>query len=199
VTAGAESVTAYDPLTGKELWRANGTESHPIPSPVTGNGLVILTAGSQAKRVLAIRLGGTGDLTDSSSIVWRHGKGTAYVASPVVHGGYVYLVSDGGVMTCLNVDTGEVVYEGGRVPAPSQIRASLVAFEDKLLVTSDDGTTFVIRAGPKFEVLATNKVEEPVWASPALSRGTIYIRGAEHLFAIAADGGPVVSDARESR
>jgi outer membrane protein assembly factor BamB len=185
VTAGAESVTAYDPLTGKERWRANGTESHPIPSPVTGNGLVILTAGSQAKRALAIRLGGSGDLTDSPSIVWRHGKGTAYVASPIVLGSYLYLVSDGGVMTCLNVDTGEVVYEGGRVSTPSNIRASLVAFEDKVLVTSDDGTTFVIRAGPRFEVLATNSIGEPVWASPALSRGTIYIRGAEHLFAIA--------------
>ena len=196
VTAGAESVTSYDPATGKELWRANGTESHPIPSPVTGNGLVILTAGSQAKRALAIRLGGTGDLTDSPSIVWRHGKGTAYVASPIVHGNYVYLVSDGGILTCLNVDTGEVVYEGGRVPVPSSIRASLVAFEDKLLVTSDNGTTFVIRAGPKFEVLATNTVDEPVWASPALSRGTIYIRGAEHLFAIAPNSRSLTAGAR---
>ena len=196
VTSGAESVTSYDPATGKELWRANGTESHPIPSPVTGHGLVIMTAGSQAKRALAIRLGGTGDLTDSPSIVWRHGKGTAYVASPVVHGDYVYLVSDGGIITCLKLDTGEVVYEGGRVPVPSQIRASLAAFEDKLLVTSDEGKTFVIRAGEKFEVLATNTVEEPVWASPALSRGTIYIRGAEHLFAIAADNKSLVSEAR---
>jgi hypothetical protein len=145
----------------------------------------VLTAGSQAKRALAIRLGGAGDLTNSPSIAWRYGKGTAYVASPVLQGNYVYLVSDGGVLTCLDVLTGEVVYDGGRVPVPAQIRASLVAFEDKLLMTSDDGTTFVIRAGPKFEVLATNALEEAVWASPALSRGTIYIRGDRHLFAIA--------------
>jgi outer membrane protein assembly factor BamB len=105
-------------------------------------------------------------------------------------------VSDGGILTCLNVDTGEVVYEGGRVPVPSSIRASLVAFEDKLLVTSDNGTTFVIRAGPKFEVLATNTVDEPVWASPALSRGTIYIRGAEHLFAIAPNSRSLTAGAR---
>ena len=105
-------------------------------------------------------------------------------------------MSDGGIITCLKLDTGEVVYEGGRVPVPSQIRASLAAFEDKLLVTSDEGKTFVIRAGEKFEGLATNTVEEPVWASPALSRGTIYIRGAEHLFAIAADNKSLVSEAR---
>jgi outer membrane protein assembly factor BamB len=186
IAAGAESDAAYDPRTGKELWRANGTESHPIPSPVSGHGLVIMTAGSQAKRALAIKLGGTGDLTNSPAVVWRYNKGTAYVASPVLYGDYLYLVSDAGIMTCLKADTGEVVYEGGRVPVPAQIRASLVAFEDKLLVTSDDGTSFVIKAGPKFEVLATNTVEEPVWASPALSRGTIYIRGDKHLFAIAA-------------
>jgi outer membrane protein assembly factor BamB len=184
IAAGAESDAAYDPLTGKERWRANGTESHPIPSPVSGHGLVIMTAGSQAKRALAIKLGGTGDLTNSPAVVWRYNKGTAYVASPVLYGDYLYLVSDAGIMTCLKADTGEVVYEGGRVPVPAQIRASLVAFEDKLLVTSDDGTSFVIKAGPKFEVLATNTVEEPVWASPALSRGTIYIRGDKHLFAI---------------
>lgn len=186
VASGAESVTAYDPATGKELWRANGTESHPIPSPVAGHGLVILTAGSQAKRALAIRLGGKGDLTDSPSIVWRYGKGTAYVASPVLQGQHLYLVSDSGIVTNLNVETGEVIYEGGRVPVPAKIRASLVAFDDKILVTSDDGATFVIRAGPKFEVLATNVLDEAVWSSPALSRGTIYIRGDRHLFAIAA-------------
>jgi outer membrane protein assembly factor BamB len=185
IASGAESDAAYDPDTGKELWHANGTESHPIPSSVTGHGLVILTAGSQAKRVLAIKLGAAGDLTNSPSIVWRYAKGTAYVASPILIGQYLYLESDGGIVTCLDVDTGAIVYEGGRPPVPAEIRASFVSFEDKLLMTSDDGNTYVIRAGPKFELLGTNTVDEPVWASPALSRGTIYIRGDQHLFAIA--------------
>jgi hypothetical protein len=184
VTSGAESTTAYDPRTGKELWRADGTQSHPIPSPVLAGDLAILTAGSQAKRALAVRLGGAGDLTNTPSVVWRYQKGTAYVASPLVHGDYLYLVSDAGILTCLDAKTGEVVYEGGRVPVPAQIRASLVAFDDKILVTSEEGKTFVIRAGPKFEVLGTNSIDERVWASPALSRGTIYIRGDRHLFAI---------------
>jgi outer membrane protein assembly factor BamB len=185
IASGAESDASYDPDTGKELWHANGTESHPIPSSVTGHGLVILTAGSQAKRVLAIKLGATGDLTNSPSVAWRYAKGTAYVASPILVGQYLYLESDGGIVTCLDVDTGAVVYEGGRPPVPAEIRASFVSFEDKLLMTSDDGNTYVIKAGPKFELLATNTVDEPVWASPALSRGTIYIRGDQHLFAIA--------------
>jgi len=184
VTSGAERVIAYDPRTGKELWRANGTESHPIPSAVAGHGLVFLSAGSSAKRAMAITLGGTGDLTDSPSVVWRYRKGTAYVPSPILVGNYLYLMTDSGIMTCLDALTGAVVYEGGRPPVPATFTASLVSYGDRLLATSEDGDTFVIRTGPKYEVVRTNAVGEPVYASLALAGGTIYIRGAGHLYAI---------------
>jgi outer membrane protein assembly factor BamB len=186
VASGAESVIAYDPATGKERWRANGTQSHPIPSPVAGHGLVFMTAGSQAKRALAIRLGGSGNLTDSPSIVWRYNKGTAYVPSPILYGKYLYLMTDTGLLTCLDAVTGERLYEGGRVPIPATFTASPVAFDDRILLTSEDGDTFVIKAGPAHEVLRTNSVGEPVYASPALANGRIYIRGDHHLFAIGA-------------
>ena len=184
VTSGAESVIAYDPATGRELWRANGTSSHPIPSAVAGHGLVFVSAGSQAKRALAIRLGGSGDLTDSPSIAWRYNKGTAYVPSPILYGRYLYLMTDTGLLTCLDAVTGDRLYEGGRVPVPATFTASPVAFGDRLLLTSEDGDTFVIKAGPTHEVLRTNSVGEPVYASPALANGRIYIRGERHLFAI---------------
>ena len=184
VASGAEKVIAYDPRTGNELWRANGTESHPIPSAVAGQGLVFLSAGSSAKRALAIKLGGSGDLTDSPSVVWRYRKGTAYVPSPILVGGRLYLMTDNGIMTCLDALTGGVVYEGGRPPVPATFTASLVAYGDRLLATSEDGDTFVIKAGPAHEVVRTNPIGEPVYASLALAGGTIYIRGAEHLYAI---------------
>jgi outer membrane protein assembly factor BamB len=184
VASGAECVIAYDPATGRERWRANGTQSHPIPSPVAGHGLVFMTAGSQAKRALAIRLGGSGDLTDSPSIVWRYNKGTAYVPSPILYGDYLYLMTDTGLLTCLNAVTGERLYEGGRVPVPATFTASPVAFEDRIVLTSEDGDSFVIKAGPVHEVLRTNSVGEPVYASPAIANGIIYIRGDRHLFAI---------------
>ena len=186
ITAGAETVIAYDPRTGKELWRANGTDSHPIPSAVAGHGLVFLSAGSQAKRALAIRLGGIGDLTNSSSVVWRHNKGTAYVPSPLLVGRYLYLMTDTGLMTCLDALTGTVVYEGGRPPVPATFTASLVGFGDRMLATSEDGDTFVIKAGTTHEILRTNAIGEPVYASLALAGGSIYIRGASHLFAVRA-------------
>lgn len=184
VAAAAEAVVAYDPSTGRELWRANGVQSHPIPSFVAGHGLVFATAGSSAKRALAIRLGGSGDLTDSPSVVWRHNKGTAYVPSPILYGRYLYLMTDTGIVTCLDALTGAVVYEGGRVPVPATFTASPVAFDDQLLLTSEDGDTFVLRAGPTHEIVRTNSVGEPVYASPAIADGRIFIRGERHLFAI---------------
>jgi outer membrane protein assembly factor BamB len=184
IASGAEAVTAYDPRSGRELWRANGVQSHPIPSPVWGHGLVFVTAGSQAKRALAIRPGGTGDLTDSAAITWRYNKGTAYVPSPILYGPYLYLMTDTGLLTCLDALTGALVYEGGRVPVPATFTASPIALRETLLLTSEDGDTFVVKAGRVHEVVRTNSVGEPVYASPAVAGGRIYVRGERHLFAI---------------
>jgi len=184
IASGAETVAGYDPRTGKELWRAPGVQSHPIPSAVAGHGLVFLTAGSGAKRAIAIRPGGSGDITDTDRVVWRYQKGTAYTASPVLHGDYLYLMSDGGIITCLDAKTGAVVYEGGRPPVGATFRSSLTAFGDRILETSEEGDTFVFRAGPKHEVLHSNSIGEPVWASLAFAHDTIYIRGDKHLFAV---------------
>jgi outer membrane protein assembly factor BamB len=184
IASGAEAVIAYDPATGGELWRASGVVSHPIPSPVAGHGMVFVTAGSQAKRAYALRLGGSGDISGSRHVVWQYSKGTAYVPSPILYGRYLYLMTDKGIMTCLDALTGEVQYEGGRVPVPATFTASPVAVGERLLLISEDGDTFVVKAGPVHEVLATNPVGEPVYASPAIAGGTIFIRGARHLFAI---------------
>jgi outer membrane protein assembly factor BamB len=183
ITSGAEQVVAYDPKTGARLWTAPGVVSHPIPSFVAGHGLVFATAGSSSKVTLALRPGPNGEV-DGSRIAWRYNKGTAYVASPILVGDYLYILSDGGIMTCLDAKTGAVIYEGGRVPVPATFRASPVAFGDKLLLTSEDGDTFVIRSGPKHEVLRTNPIGEPVWASIALANGQIYLRGAKYLYSI---------------
>lgn len=184
IASGAEMVFAYDPKTGKELWRVEGVRSHPIPSAVAGHGLVFLSAGSAAKVAMAVRPGTNGDLTGTDKVVWTYNKGTAYVPSPILVGDYLYLMSEAGLLTCLDAKTGVVQYEGGRPPIPATFKSSLVAFGDKLLQTNEEGDTFVIKAGPKHEVLRTNTIDEPVWASLAFAQGTIFIRGDKHLFAI---------------
>jgi len=186
VTSGNELIISYDPKTGKELWRTKGHESNAIPTPVAGGGMVFVYAGFPVKRTFAIKLGGSGDLTGSSSIAWQYDKGTAYVPSSIEYGEYLYLMSDRGMLTCLEAKTGKVVYEGGRIPIPATFTASPVAFDGKILLTSEDGDTFVIKAGPKHEVIATSSVGEPVFASPAISDGMIFIRGEKDLFCIAA-------------
>ncbi|HET8781491.1 MAG TPA: PQQ-binding-like beta-propeller repeat protein, partial [Pyrinomonadaceae bacterium] len=179
IASGAESVVAYDPATGKELWQSEGLISHAIPSPLVADDLVFVYAGSHDKRGYALRVG-----DDSKKVLWRHDKGTAYVASGVVYDGSIYLITDSGTMTALDAKTGQLKYEGGRLPAPSVFFASPVAFDGKILITSQDGDSFLISAGPKHELLATNSVGEPVYASPAISGGRIFIRGERNLYCI---------------
>jgi outer membrane protein assembly factor BamB len=182
ITSGTEAVVSYDPATGKELWRHKGVESNAIPSPVANSQMVFISAGYPAKIAMAINLGGSGDLADA--VVWKYAKGTAYVPSPILYGDYLYLTTDRGILTCLDAKTGEVKYEGGRVPIPATFTASPVAFEGKILLTSEDGDTFIVKAGPKHEIIGTNSVGEPVYASPAIADGNIYIRGEKNIYAI---------------
>jgi outer membrane protein assembly factor BamB len=182
ITSGTEAVIAYEPATGKELWRHKGVESNAVPSPVANNEMVFISAGFPTKIAMAIKLGQGGDLVDS--VAWKYEKGTAYVPSPILYGDYLYLTTDRGILTCLDARTGEVKYEGGRVPIPATFTASPIAFDGKILMTSEDGDTFVIKAGPKHEILGTNTVGEPVYASPAVADGNIFIRGEKSLYCI---------------
>lgn len=184
IANGWETVVAYDPATGKELWHCDGVRGWGIPSPVANNDMVFVSAGYPGKRAMGIKLGATGDLTGTPNLVWSYDKGTAYVTSPILYGEYLYLVSDKGILTCIEAKTGSIKYEGGRVPIPASFSASAVAFDDKIFLTSEDGDTFVIKAGPKHEVLGTNSLNEPVLASPAIAAGRIFIRGEKNLYCI---------------
>ncbi|HWT01039.1 MAG TPA: PQQ-binding-like beta-propeller repeat protein [Pyrinomonadaceae bacterium] len=183
IASGTEFIISYDPATGKELWRTKGVESNAIPTPVAADETVFVVAGYPAKIAMAIRLGGAGEIP-ATNILWKYAKGTAYVPSPILYDGYLYLTTDRGILTALDAKTGKVVYEGGRVPIPATFTASPVAFDGKILLTSEDGDTFIVKAGPQHEVLRTNSLDEPVYASPALADGKIFIRGEKNLYCI---------------
>ena len=185
VAAGTEQVIAYDPATGQELWRVKGLESNAVPSPVVVGDIVVLSAGYPAKIAMGVRAGGSGDVTESR-VLWRYAKGTAYVPSPVALDGLVYLMTDKGLLTCLDAATGEVKYEGGRPPVVASFMASPVVVGGRILLMSMDGDTHVIRAGATHEVIRTNPLGEPIAASAAVAPGRLYIRGERHLFAIGA-------------
>ena len=181
VTNGTELAIAYDPATGKELWRTTGVESNAIHTPLVGKGLVIVTAGFPEKKVIAIR---AGEVPEDKRVAWTYAKGTGYVVSNILYGDYVYLLTDSGIVTCLDAETGAVQYEGTRPPVASHFMGSPVAFGGFIAMTSEEGDTFMLKAGPKPEIVATNSIDEPVYSSAAIANGRIYLRGEKHLFAI---------------
>jgi outer membrane protein assembly factor BamB len=182
ITTTDTRIIAYDPATGRELWSEPGLESYAVPSPVVSGRHVIISTGNPKKITIALKLGSLPEGEKRQS--WDYRKGSAYVVSPTAHDGLVYIMSDGGILTCLKAETGAVVYEGGRPPVPSSFFSSPVVFGGHLYMTSEEGDTFVVKAGATHEIVRTNSVGEPVYASPALANGTIYMRGLHHLFAI---------------
>ena len=117
-------------------------------------------------------------------MAWTYAKGTGYVVSNILYGDYVYLLTDAGIVTCLDAETGAVQYEGTRPPVASHFMGSPVAFGGLIAMTSEEGDTFMLKAGPKPEIVATNSIDEPVYSSAAIANGRIYLRGETHLFAI---------------
>jgi outer membrane protein assembly factor BamB len=182
VTSGTQLIIAYDPATGQERWRTKGLESNAVTTPLAGDDVVVFSSGYPSKISVAVRPGGSGDITDTDRVLWRYEKGSAYVPSPILYRGFVYLLTDRGRLTCLDATTGEVRYEGGRLGA--SFMASPVAVDGHLLLTSEEGDTYVVKAGPEFEIVGQNPLDEPVGASAAVAGGRIYIRGHKHLFAI---------------
>ncbi len=178
IVVGTYKAKGYDAKGGKELWSVEGMHMQCIPSPVA-EGDVLLAASGEG--TLAIRLDGArGDLT-KTHVLWRSKRGSPYVPSPVCYQGFFYLVDDKGWATCLSVATGKQVWKErlGR-----SFQASLVAGDGKVYYTDMEGGVTVLRAGPKYEVLARNQLGETIVASPAISNGQIFIRGQKHLYCI---------------
>jgi outer membrane protein assembly factor BamB len=185
VITGGDVVTGHDPATGKELWRADGLNPQNIASyrivasPLIAGGLII--APTRVRPMLAIKPGGSGDVTESHK-VWSFDRGPD-VPTPVSDGKLLYVVGDSGVVHALDVKTGEVVYGPERLRTGTY-SASPVLADGKIYVTSEDGVTSVFAAGPKFELLSENAVNEYTLSSVAVSSGQIFLRTAGHLYAI---------------
>ena len=184
VVSSSRSVNAYDPATGEELWRCRGNNFEVIPTPVVEAGLVFCTSG-RAGPTLAIRPGGSGDVTDTH-VAWTTPRGSPFVPSPLAHDGYLYTINDmASIVTCFRAATGEVLWQGrlGRAVREG-FSASPVLVDGKVFFTNDDGITFVLRAGPEFDLLHTNDIGARTLASPALVDGYWYIRTEDELIAI---------------
>ena len=184
IVHGERRVQAYDPDTGSELWSCGGNTFEVIPTPVVGYGMLFCSSG-RAGPTLAIRPGGQGDVTESH-LVWRSPRGSPFVPSPILYGEQLYIVNDmASIVTSFEATTGETMWQGRLGVARREgFSASPVAFGGKVFFTNDNGETFVLKAGPEFELLGVNQIGERTLASPALVDGHWYIRTEGHLFAI---------------
>jgi outer membrane protein assembly factor BamB len=185
IVSATQEVAGYDLESGKQIWRATGLGQNTIPAPVVSDGIAIVMSGFRDPNLLAIRLGREGDLTGTDAIVWQNQRGNSYSASPVLHDGKLYILTDSGMLSCFEAKTGKPFYQQARLPKPYNFKASPVGAAGKLYLASEQGDVIVVKMGENFEVLATNTLEDQVFiASPAILDGEIYLRGQNTLFCI---------------
>ena len=156
VVRGNDGVTSYDTVDGKPLWFVNGMKGAPMPSPTLAGDLLIVGS-DQKEGTLAIRLGGSGDVT-ASHVTWRPAEATSYFSSPLVHRGLVYLVSKVGIAYCLDLATGREVWR--QRLGVGECWASPLAVGDRIYIFSNEGKTLVLRAGRQYEPLAENTISD---------------------------------------
>jgi outer membrane protein assembly factor BamB len=193
ISPGSGAVCALDPKDGHEIWRVDYGEGYSvIPRPVYGNGLLIVPTGFDRPTVLAIRPDGTGDVT-TTHVAWKITKGSPNTPSPLLVGHEVYLVSDGGIATCLDCESGKVYWQeriGGNYSA------SPVYADGRIYFQSEEGKGVVVAAGKEFKKLAENVLGERTLASYAVADGAIFIRAEQNLYRIGSGAGERKTAAR---
>jgi outer membrane protein assembly factor BamB len=189
---GYRHIGAYDLETGKEVWWMRGGGDVPVPTVVISHELAFITnAHGRMRPIYAVKLEAKGDITlernekSNEFIPWFYPRQGAYQPTPLVYGDFLYVGNNSGVLGCYKVESGEEMYRekiGGDL---SSYSASPVAADGKLYFTDEYGNVNIIKAGPRYEHLATNKIGEICMASPAIAGKTMIVRARRHVFAIA--------------
>ena len=185
VVSGGDYVTGHDLATGAELWRAGGLNPNKdrnyrvVASPFVAGGMIFVS--SRVRPLIALRAGGRGDVS-KSHLVWSTDQGPD-VPTPATDGKYVYILNDRGILWCRDAKTGAEIWGNQRV-RPGTYSASPLVADGKLYVTSEDGLTTVLEAGPVFKVLAENDLADYTLSSIAVSDGQLFVRTTQHLYCI---------------
>jgi outer membrane protein assembly factor BamB len=191
VTNASNFVRGYDPNSGRELWRLGGSSKITAPTPIFADGLHIVASGRAPERpVFAVRAGARGDLTlasgesASAHVAWsKTGRGS-YMPTPLAYRGLLYVLANNGVFDAYDIATGKEIYRQRLPVVGSGYSASPVAADGKIYLSNEDGEMLVVAAGATFKHIATNSMGEPLMATPALSEGVMYVRGAATLVAV---------------
>jgi outer membrane protein assembly factor BamB len=191
VTNASNFVRGYDPKTGRELWHLGGSSKITAPTPIFANGLHIVASGRAPERpVFAVRPGARGDVTPAAgatantAVAWSKSGRGSYMPTPLAYRGILYMLANNGVFDAYDISTGKEIYRERLPLVGSGYSASPVAADGKIYLSNEDGEMLVVEAGATFKHLATNSMGETLMATPALSQGVMYVRGAHTLFAI---------------
>lgn len=179
-------IRSYDLEHGTVVWESDGLTMNAIPSPVHADGMVFLMSGFQGNDLKAIRVADArGNIDGTSAVVWTFDRDTPYVPSPVLTDGILYFVkSNSGILSAFDAKTGTPHYQNQRLDGLPNVFSSPVAAKGRIYFTGREGVALVIRAGPAFEVLAKNTLDDGFDASPALVDDEIYLRGYRYLYSI---------------
>lgn len=181
VSVGAFRAAAYEPESGKEIWRVGyGDGFSNVPRPVYGHGLVYIATGFQQPTLIAVRPDGTGDVT-RTHVAWTLRRGAPLTPSPLLVGDELYIVNDGGIVSCLDATTGETRWQHR---LDGNFSASPVFADGRIYFLNEEGVATVMLPGKEFRTLATNHVDGATLASMAVSAGSIFIRTDTHLYRI---------------
>jgi outer membrane protein assembly factor BamB len=191
VVNGWRHIGGYDLKTGKELWRMKGGGDIPVPTPIVAHGLIFITnAHGAASPIYAVKPTATGDISlggdarANDHIAWSQNREGAYMQTPLVYGDYLYVCRDNGVLSVYDARTGERKYQQRLADGKTGFTASAVAANDKIYFTSEEGSVYVVKAGPVFEQLAENALGETAMATPAISEGVLFFRTRGNLIAV---------------
>jgi outer membrane protein assembly factor BamB len=186
ITNASKRVRSYDLKSGRLLWECGGQVGNVTPSPVTAGNLVFCMSGYRGNALLALPLDQRGDLTGSDKIAWQANRGTPYIPCPLLYDDRLYFTqANDGIFSCLKASTGETVIDRTRLPGISRIYSSPVAAANRIYITSRDGVTLVLKHADQFEVLATNRLDDPIDASPAIAGKELFLRGQRRLYCLA--------------
>jgi outer membrane protein assembly factor BamB len=187
VTNATNRIRAYELATGRLLWESGGMTVNAIPTPVALGDMVFVTSGFRGNALMAIRLSAAnGDITGTDAVAWSRDEDTPYIPSPLLYDETLYLIKrNGNIVSAVSASDGTVIFDKQRLDGIDGVYASPVGGGDHVYVVGTNGATAVLRHGARFNLVATNQLDDSFSASPAISGDQIFLRGHQSLYCIA--------------
>jgi outer membrane protein assembly factor BamB len=185
IVNGTTRVRGYDLATGKQLWTCAGMTTNAIPSAVTADGVAFVMSGYKGSMAVAVSLDARGEVGPGNGLLWKYGKGTPYVPSPLLSNGRLWFTeANTNLLTILDAKTGKPLVDRDRLPGVRSFYSSPVAAAGRVYLTSQDGTTLVFKEGDHPDLIATNKLNDAIDATPALAGTQLFLRAHGRVYCI---------------